>query len=1054
MEADLKRLFSGNLDNVALANELESLSRRDREQFAALGDFWAPALYDRDPIFFETMLTRHLDKKQSEVIEKLLPRAEQNRHDSLFHSLYEKIITPERYNRDILELAGTDLPDQDFRAAVTRRLPYNAKLTDETAIALYRRGYRQELKPMLRREHGEFIKMRELIGQEQPRGALAWHLFREFATPTEWRQVVEKLLQEKSPQLPDLLEQLHLHHYPQLIDDEIRPVLIEEYGERILPYLERHDSWFIVQKLETLLSLSMSRSEHIQAVRRLLYTLYNVQVPIEHLRAIAEKLYVFDPRILEQVLPAFYSEKYQNLFQGLLVRTKHDGYFKLYMKLLNRTDNMESWNEGITDLIGAITSDDELSYILGDARHDAILTEANAVALYRRNATRFRRFISDHIGYKGLSYRIKRNNYPELLEIIRQAGDMELYWRLFRQLPKPDEFWQRELSNLLMQDIPAEQISEELELRHPIRSDNVKPDILLQFLDKYGEAILPYFERHLNWVTRSRLEKLLSLDIPRADLLHELDMMARRQPQEFSALADLWATRLYDIGPDFFESFLIRYLSEQHEYLIKSLLPRIEADGRDKLFKAVYSHIVRQNEWQAEMQALSVSNQADEKVLEAMQRREVRSMWLTDVTAVNLYRRNAALFREFLKEHAAYELTNLRQVALGAGDVDLVKSLKRSLPMYEEGAVEQVLQELLDEEVAPEELSEKLEQIRFRIRAAKAPLFLSLMEKYGRHLVPFVVKHGSYLVGENLGRETLLDWVRENGSEQDYWGVFLQVSHHKHWNQLIREWLSQNLAEGEMRLHLQQITPSNPHRSWLLDDEIAQELYERYPELKDFIESHIRYPTLNFFNLVLKHGDEAFLDKLTINHIRFRGHGNDKSIAGLEAAIIKRFAAFYEESPQKYIQHVAYLLSLIPPFTFRRAKDIDELPVVKYLFEQHHDVWRQSPDGIRELLESPNSFVQLAAIRILSNPDAAPRVIENLRLLRALLLSRLRISTKREILQCLQIAMQQETTYTAVILPVLENIISFTGKRAITEDVLVSYVQMKHQQQGVISDAG
>jgi hypothetical protein len=119
--------------------------------------------------------------------------------------------------------------------------------------------------------------------------------------------------------------------------------------------------------------------------------------------------------------------------------------------------------------------------------------------------------------------------------------------------------------------------------------------------------------------------------------------------------------------------------------------------------------------------------------------------------------------------------------------------------------------------------------------------------------------------------------------------------------------------------------------------------------------------------------------------------------------------------------------------------------VLHYLLTQHFDAWRDSPQDIRELLESPNIYVLLMAIDILDHDDASPHVLENLRVLRAILLNRMQRRTKRKVLRVLERAAQSNQHAAQAIMPMLEMIIRFRGKRAITEDVMVAFVRLKDQ---------
>ena len=102
---------------------------------------WAPALYTREPLFFEPFLINHLSSEQSEVIAQLLTLAEAAGQDSLFNALYRKVAREDAWNKELGELAESPLPDDAVVEKVLRRQVDSwLSLTDTTATALYRRA--------------------------------------------------------------------------------------------------------------------------------------------------------------------------------------------------------------------------------------------------------------------------------------------------------------------------------------------------------------------------------------------------------------------------------------------------------------------------------------------------------------------------------------------------------------------------------------------------------------------------------------------------------------------------------------------------------------------------------------------------------------------------------------------------------------------------------------------------------------------------------------------------------------------------------------------------
>ncbi len=94
---------------------------------------------------------------------------------------------------------------------------------------------------------------------------------------------------------------------------------------------------------------------------------------------------------------------------------------------------------------------------------------------------------------------------------------------------------------------------------------------------------------------RRRVSGLLVADLDRGSLLKELSILAAESA--FEDCADLWAPALYERDANFFERFLLRHLSAREAVVIRSLLPRIEADGHDELFHDLYGRVISPEEW-------------------------------------------------------------------------------------------------------------------------------------------------------------------------------------------------------------------------------------------------------------------------------------------------------------------------------------------------------------------------------------------------------------------------------------------------------------------------
>src|SRR5262249_58614511 len=95
--------------------------------------------------------------------------------------------------------------------------------------------------------------------------------------------------------------------------------------------------------------------------------------------------------------------------------------------------------------------------------------------------------------------------------------------------------------------------------------------------------------------------------------------------------------------------------------------------------------------------------------------------------------------------------------------------------------------------------------------------------------------------------------------------------------------------------------------------------------------------------------------------------------------------------------------------------------------------------------ESPSAHIQLVGLTILSEggAEAVRRAVENMALLRAILLGPAQRNTKKLALTCLAQAAQGSPEHAETIAQVLEDSLHFSGKHAIDERIMVSYVRLR-----------
>jgi hypothetical protein len=569
---------------------------------------------------------------------------------------------------------------------------------------------------------------------------------------------------------------------------------------------------------------------------------------------------------------------------------------------------------------------------------------------------------------------------------------------------------------------------------------------------------------------RTRLEALLASTADRGTLLREMDALAGEAGFEDSA--DVWALALYQRDAYFFETFLLRHLDNEHEDIIRALLPRAEASGQDTLFLGLYHKIADEDAWNRDLLALAQAAEPDDVVSRAVLRREPGSMGFTlsEDAALALYTRNPALFASFVRdhvkrqsgEHGSYE--RLRAEIKRHGDDALYWALYRALADQSEWTAElrQLLRERVPTDAIADELRKRHPHHGWNLDVA---ILADFVAKYGAAVVPYLEEHLDAIDRRSASR--LLPAIEWTGDEALYWRLIFKAGEVKHWNRALRDLLTQPLTDDALLAALQRRTPPAQQRTrWRLDDEIAADLYQRNPGLfRPFLERCVELTNLALFQAAERNGDEDFLDFLTARLMRqmsslvvaayptqaqqeWRKPDSRarEQLDQLGQAVAARFDRLFAHAPDDYVRHAATVLSRFEPLeTWSLWRDLEHNPALDYLFHQHREAWRHSSDAMRELLESPNVAIQTIGLAILSEggEEAAQRTIENVPLLRALLLGRAGRNTKKLALRCLEQAGRQTATFADQIGPVLADALYFRGKLAIDERIMVSCVRLK-----------
>jgi hypothetical protein len=923
----------------------------------------------------------------------------------------------------------------------------------------------------------------------------------------------------------------------------------------------------VCARVTTLLGAPMDDGELLEALK---------SIALEHETGFAACANVWAPALYERdaaffdpFLVAYLDAKQEPVIQALLARSEAGGREDFFADLYQKFRDEKAWNADVARLARSSLSDDDVFKALQrreNPRKHWRLNEKGALALYRRNPSRFGAFVQTAV-QRG--WRRSNDLYRRLRREARARGDETLYWALFRDFATDDE-WRASVRQLLADKPPADRLLEELEERQPSHRVSLEPNTLLRIVRDYRHAALPYLEQHLSSAPETflrqvrklgdetlywpiffqagaatqwnkelrellaqlisddrlldalqprtppesrrsswRLEQdvaqalyrrdatrfgpfldqfadggLVALELPqriqaalasgqdRGALLREMEALSNAPG--FASHAPQWAPALYERDRLFFEPFLTNHLSGDQAEVITSLLARAEEAGQDSFFTALYRKVAREDTWNAELVELARSSLPDDTVVTKVLRRQPdRWVSLTDRTATALYQRAPARLGAFVREHAQRDwqeketYKGLREAARQRGDDDLYWALFRELADEREWQAE--ARRLLASDTPPERVHEELTKRHpDHLWNVDTNIIADFVEKYGRAALPYVQEHLSWVTRRAAPK--LLARIKKLGDEELYWPIFFQAGDSKQWNEALRELLAQPLDNDALAAMLPQRTPP-PRRwgGWSLEQDVALAFYRR--DAQRFAPLLERFASPAYAEALFEEAQAArhedFLDTLSLQLMRQIDSWLDAAyptasmlqwrksdmkaqdkVQRAGRLLTTRFDRLAAESPALYVRHAAAMLSRINAhevWSFKRNLALN--PAFAYLSARHRAAWLAEPAALRELLESPNIYVQILGLLMLGEggADAAARVSENLHILRALFLGRAHLGTKQLGLRALELAARQGDPYAGRILPILEEAVHLSGKRALDRQAMVAFVRLRRE---------
>lgn len=223
----------------------------------------------------------------------------------------------------------------------------------------------------------------------------------------------------------------------------------------------------------------------------------------------APALYQRDAPFFETFLLKRLERSHAHTIRALLPLAEAAGQDTLFTGLYRKIADEDMWNKELLTLARSTQPDEQVQRAVQRREMGQrwfTLKEDVALALYRRDPERFAAFIRQHV-HRGWGH--GHDHFRYLCSEVRKRGDDELYWALFRELAEPGE-WEHAVKQLLRDNTPADTVVEELRKRHSTHLWEANTGILGDFIERYGQVVLPYIEENLNWVARRSGDRLLA----------------------------------------------------------------------------------------------------------------------------------------------------------------------------------------------------------------------------------------------------------------------------------------------------------------------------------------------------------------------------------------------------------------------------------------------------------------------------------------------------------------------------------------------------------------
>lgn len=555
-------------------------------------------------------------------------------------------------------------------------------------------------------------------------------------------------------------------------------------------------------------------------------------------------------------------------------------------------------------------------------------------------------------------------------------------------------------------------------------------------------------------------------------LLAALERLAA-DGRRFPGFGHEWAPVLYERNRELFHAFVVAhfnafaawgYLDEKGDPFdpwkkdetrkpLERLLEQVERDGEVQLFRRLYPQAIgflwrTPERWRNDVRTkfLAARSDADRRLV--LEMFDLPGLELDEQSARAMYEAAPSLCAGFLVDHAprqwpwieqAAPWRALQRLAASRGDHELELRLFRRQATPEDWA--ERVRDVMRAHPDAARLIAELDRIHPELTPKNAAdVYRELLEARGEAVMPYVTRHLDLRRGfwsdKPIGAEKLIRLAERRGWLQ-LWAAVIRSSTPDVFSTAVLKLLEARQQRGDAETRRRLMLLAGVGREvnlpglgiaqvMPLTDAAAGALYGSFPDLiRTVYRVHVTpvrgraYEPLT--RAALEAGDDELIDWLAsrvVTWVTFAGFGE---LPKEQTAIAELLSRHYEAllgDQRTFARRAGHVLSAVPPHAIWSYDAlIKHNRLARLLFERRHEDYLVEPSVVRDLLESPQIFVNRLAYAILSVDSPAARAVgaRNVDLLSAALLRKLHSQTRSVAIDALANAASSEEVARAVL---------------------------------------